>query len=203
MTLFSPIIHGGVVESAVSSTLQLWFPTYLREIERQHDREQLALPAPRSYQLVSETDDPARWPEDQLPAIIVLCPGFAEAPRHSGTGVYDARYTVSVAALVSANTQSATRQLARLYGAAVAAIIVQNSSLGSFASGVSWIDESYDNIPSESARSLACVIESFTVDVSAVLTSSAGPGVVDPDENDVSPEWPDVISAHVTVDQEA
>ena len=197
MTLFGALTHGGQVEVAVRDTLQLWIGTYLREIERQHDREQLALPAPRSYQVVSESDDPARWPEDQLPAIVILSPGFAEEPRHGGDGSYDARYAVSVAAMVSANTQGATRQLARLYGIAIAAVLVQHSSLGSFATGVKWIDESYDDIPNDSSRSLTCVIEAFAVDVPAVLSSNAGPSAPYSSATETSPEWPEIESTTV------
>lgn len=197
MSVFGGLVHGGIVEQAVGDTLKLWFPTYLREVERQHDRDQLALPAPRSYQLVSESDDPTRWLEDQLPSIIVMCPGFAEQPRHAGSGAYDARYSVSVAAIVSANTQGATRQLARLYGAAIAAILVQKPSLGGVANGLQWADESYDDIPADSARSLACVIEGFIVDMPAVLDSQAGPLVPDEEANEEGPEWPQVQTTDV------
>jgi hypothetical protein len=199
MTLFGPLVHGGVVENAVKDALVDWLPTYLREVERQHDRAQGSLPSPRSYQLVSEADDPTRWPEDQIPAIVIMCPGFAEEPYHEGTGFYRARYGVSVAAMVSANTQGATRQLARLYGTALAAALLQHPSLDGFASGLRWVDESYDDIPSETSRSLACVIEGFTVDVDRVISTNAGPVAPDASESETSPEWPVVEETEVNL----
>lgn len=175
MSVFGEFIHAGEVEAAVKDTLQLWFPAYLREMERQTGRECGVLPLPRSYQLVSESNDPARWPEDQLPSIIILAPGFVEEPQREGDGSYRVRYQVSVAAMVSANTQGATRQLARLYGTVVAAIINQKPSLGDFAAGVKWTSETFDDIPTDSSRSLACAIEGFQVDVDGVLTTRGGP----------------------------
>jgi len=189
MTLFGPLVHSGKVEKAVQDTLETWMPTYLREVERQHDKDQGVLPAPRSYRLVSETNDPVRWPEDQLPSVVIMCPGFAEEPVHHGSGLYRVRYGVSVAAMVSARDQGATRQLARLYGIAVAAILLQKSSLDDFAAGVKWIDEAFDDIPSETQRSLAVAVESFTVDVEGVVDSSQGPLTPDASEQETSPEW--------------
>lgn len=192
MTLFGPLVHSGKVEQAVQSTLQAWIPTYLREIERQHDKDQGSLPSPRSYRLVSESADPVRWPEDQLPSIIILCPGFAQEPDHQGSGAYRARYAVSVAAMVSARDQGATRQLARLYGIAIAAVLLQKPSLNDFASGVQWVDESYDDIPNDQQRSLACAIEGFTVDVDRVLDTTQGPLTADASEEEESPEWTEI-----------
>lgn len=203
MSLFGPLVHGGVVENAVKDTLTNWLPTYLREVERQHDREICSLPSPRSYQLVSEADDPARWPEDQIPAIVIMCPGFAQEPLHEGSGSYRARYAVSVAALVSANTQGATRQLARLYGIGIAAALLQHPSLDGFGAGLSWVDESYDDIPSETSRSLACVIEGFTVDVDSVIDTSGGPSAPAEDCDPTSPEWSVVEETEVALIHES
>lgn len=175
MSVFGEFIHAGEVEQAVKDTLQTWFETYLGEMERQTGREPGSLPLPRSYQIVSESADPARWPEDQLPSIIILAPGFAEAPEHDGTGAFKVRYQVSVAAMVSARDQGATRQLSRLYGTVISAILVQQPSLGDFSCGLQWVSETFDDIPVETSRSLACAIEGFHVDVDHVLSTAAGP----------------------------
>lgn len=218
MSVFGDFIHAGEVEQAVKETLQRWFETYLCEMERQTGRTCGQLPLPRSYQIVSESDDPARWPEDQLPSIIILAPGFAEPPTHDGYGAYRVRYQVSVAAMVSANTQGATRQLSRLYGTTVAAILTQNASLGDFASGITWTGESFDDIPLDTSRSVACAIENFQVDVDGVLTigisadgtggggigggGGAGPtGPVEPGTGDCSPvSWGTVQQVNVDVE---
>lgn len=198
MSVFGPLVHAGVVEAAVKDTLETWFDTYLREIERQYNRDAGSLPAPRSYRLVSETDDPVRWPEDQLPAVVILCPGFGEEPDRQGTGKYRVRYAVSVAVMVSAKDQGSTRQLARLYGTAAAAILLQNSSLDDFSAGVYWVDESFDDIDFETQRSLACAIEGFTVDVESVIDASQGPTTpVDPGEE---VEWTTAEEVLVDVD---
>lgn len=175
MSVFGDFIHAGEVETAVKDTLQTWFESYLREMERQTGRECGSLPLPRSYQVVSETSDPARWPEDQLPSIIILAPGFVEEPVREGDGSYRVRYQVSVAAMVSARDQGTTRQLSRLYGTVIAAIVLQKPSLGDFAAGVKWTSETFDDIPLDTSRSLACAIEGFVVDVDGVLTTNGGP----------------------------
>lgn len=200
MTLFGPLVHSGKVEQAVQDTLQTWMPTYLREVERQHDRAQGSLPSPRSYRLVSESTDPVRWPEDQLPSLVILCPGFAEPPRHQGSGRYRVTYGVSVAALVSAKDQGATRLLARLYGIAVAAILLQKPSLSNFACGTTWVDERFDDIPSDTQRSIACALEAFTIEADNIIDTSQGPLTEDDTEQEESPEWADIEEVIVDTD---
>lgn len=200
MTQFGPLVHSGKVEQAVKTTLETWMPTYLREIERQHERDQGSLPSPRSYRLVSESTDPVRWPEDQLPSLVILCPGFAEPPLHQGSGKYRVTYGVSVAALVSAKDQGSTRLLARLYGIAVAAILVQQPSLDDFACGTTWVDERFDDIPSDTQRSIACALEAFTIDADAIVNTSQGPVSVDAAEDETSPEWTEIEEVIVETD---
>lgn len=189
MSQFGPLVHSGKVEQAVKDTLETWMPTYLREVERQHDRELCSLPSPRSYRLVSESTDPVRWPEDQLPSLVILCPGFAEPPMHQGSGKYRVTYGVSIAAMVSAKDQGATRLLARLYGIAVAAIMLQKPSLNDFACGTSWIDERFDDIPSDTQRSIACALEAFTIEADNIINTSQGPAAQSADCDEESPEW--------------
>lgn len=198
-SLFGPIIHAGMVEDAAAATLKLWLPTYLREIERQHDRAQLALPDPKSWLVYSQADRPEDWPEAGLPAILLMCPGLKAAPEREGAGTYRARWDLQAGAVVSASRPSQTRQLAQLYGAAIRAAILQRPSLGGFAQAVTWTDEANGDMSPVDSRSLGYTSVAFTVDVTDAVDAMGGPILPDAAAHPDSPEWPDVTLADATV----
>lgn len=199
MTLFGPIIHAGQVEDAAAAALRLWLPTYLREIERQHNRDQLALPDPKSWLVYSQADRPEDWPEAGLPAILLMCPGLKGEPEREGAGSYRARWDLQAGAVVSASRPAQTRQLAQLYGAAIRAAILQHPSLGGFAQAVTWTDESNGDMSPVDSRSLGYTSVAFAVDVIDVIDAHGGPIVPDASADTDSPEWPAVTEADVAV----
>lgn len=194
MTVFGSLVSGDEIEEAVVATLQAWVPTYLRELERHFDLDPGALPAPRSYSTVSDRD-PARWPEDQIPAVVVMSPGLAGDPVRRGDGSYRLAWSVAIGVVVSASSQAATRKLARRYAAAVRLIVVQHPALGGIAAGVDFTDESYDDLARDRERSLAAGAVTFTVHVDGAADDSTAPAAPDPDPDD----WPAVETASVTV----
>lgn len=199
MTLFGPIIHAGQVEDAAAATLELWLPTYLREIERQHSRDQLALPDPKSWLIYSQADRPEDWPESGLPAILLMCPGLKGAPEREGAGSYRARWDLQAGAVVSASRPAQTRQLAQLYGAAIRAAILQHPGLGGFAQAVTWTDESNGDMSPVDSRSLGYTSVAFAVDVHAVVDAAGGPLLPDASADPDGPEWLDVTEADAAV----
>lgn len=199
MTVFGPIVHAGQVEQAAEQTLRAWLPTYLREIERQHGRAQLALPAPRSWITLSQGDRPEDWPESGLPAVLLMCPGLASQPEREGSGRYRARWDLQCGVVVSASRPAATRELAQLYGAAVRATVLQRPSLGGFAQAVTWTDEENGDMPPDDSRSLGYVAVTFTVDVLEAVDALAGPAAPAPDADPDGQEWPEAAIVAVTV----
>ena len=191
MNLFGRILTGEQVEDAVVATLQLWMETYLAEVERQTSRPLRSLPLPRSYQVAQEF---MKWPEEIIPAVVVVSPGTDGDPVMRGDGRYEATWTVGVAIVVAAATRNDTHSLAMAYSAAVRAALTQRPSLGGFAAGTTWGGESYDDLPSEDARSLQAGYQIFNVTVEDVMNARGGPPAAVPAVDPyVDPgDWPEV-----------
>jgi hypothetical protein len=205
-TLFQPIFVGAVLEQAVIDTIKMWIPTYLREVERLTGRQMGDIPVPRSYTTRKIFE---KFVEDQTPTIIVVSPGTADEPKMEGDGHYRAEWGLGVGAVVSTSTQETTNLVAKVYGAAIRAIILQQASLGGIASGVRWMDESYDDLPSDdSDRTLGSAALYFRVEVDDVVNRFAGPNSVyfpaDPDpDSQPGADWPTVETVEVTLLKEA
>jgi hypothetical protein len=80
-----PIVSGHDVEQATLAVLRRWMPTYLAEAERQTGRVVGSLPVIRGWTVATTFD---KWPEDQLPAIVLISPGLASPPDADGSGEY-------------------------------------------------------------------------------------------------------------------
>lgn len=192
MTIIGPIKSADLLEDAVTNTLRTWFPTYLEEMRIQRAAPQ-RLPAPRSYMRAQEID---HFLEDQLPAVIVVSPGMADAPFHDSDGLYQASYRIGVAVIASANERDSVNKNVKMYSAAASAIILQNGSLGGYADGIDFESEDFDQGPSDSGRTLAVAALTFTVRVADIVNKWAGPRAPNPPDPDTIPgsEWPTVLT---------
>jgi len=182
--LFGTIKHAGQIEDMAEDFLKLWTPTYLAEMERQLGLDSKSLPHIRAWTRINEFE---KWPEDQLPTVLLICPGLAEPPIKDGSGAYRAKWALGVAVVVSASTERATRNIAGIYSAAIRATLLQHRSLGGQALGVDWTDERYDDLPSEDSRSLAAARQVFVVEVADVTNAKLGPDEVLVDHHDPYP----------------
>lgn len=198
MSVFGSLITGSDVEAWVTDTLQTWMATYLGEMERRTGRPGGSLQPPRSYVTVNEL---VRWPEEQIPAVIIVSPGLADEPARHGDGGYTAGWVVDIGVIVSASSRQATSELAKVYAVAVRAALLQHRSLGGRASGVSWVDESYDDLPAEQGRTLAAGLGRFHVRAKDVVNSDAGTANPVPPPDPVIPpgDWPTVREDGVTI----
>jgi hypothetical protein len=199
--LFGPIVTGHDVEEAVRDHLKEWSVTYLAEMERLTGRDPETLPKVRSWTI--EPDEPAtKWPEDQFPAVVVVSPGLVEQPYVEGDGTVYATWTIGLAALTSARTEQATRELAKVYAAHLRAIMLQRPSIGGFASDTHWLDEDYNILPTDTRRSLAAGYLVFNVTAAQVLNVYGGP-TEPPDEPYEDPaDWPTVDTTEVTAEKQ-
>lgn len=203
MTIFGDFKTGADLEDAVISHLRDWMPTYLAEVERQYQMGQGSLPPIRS---ASTNNEFSKWPEEQLPALIVISPGSAGADsiKMEGDGTYRVAWVVGLAVIVSAKDKSSTLTLAKRYGAAIAGAILQHPSLSGYAEGVQWEDVRYNDLPEDSERTLASVQMVFRIEVRNVLTAGLGPRepIVDPYQVE---DWPTVAEdgVHVAITKES
>lgn len=158
------------VEEAVISTLKARLPYYVG---------QLNYAEPRGYVRTTTFE---KWPEDQLPLVIVISPGIIEPPLKQGDGKYRANWLVGAACMVSARTEDETRKMARDYGALIRATLLQTPSLGGFARGVTWIDETYDQVEVRDRRTLASAEATIHVEVGDVVDARELPFMPDMSE---------------------
>jgi hypothetical protein len=200
VTIFGRIVSGADVETWCADTVRKWMSTYLAEKERQDGMAAGALQRPRAIVTVPSFE---KWPEDQLPAIMLISVGLADSPEMHGDGVYTARWDMALACVCSARTEAESHAMAQRYMAALRALFLQRPSLGGNADGTTWLGESYDSLPYEDTRSLAAGMAQFVVQVEDVSSARAGPLTPDePLDPDTDPwaEWPLVQESDVEVD---
>lgn len=198
-SIFGRIVTGDDLERWVTETLRKWSSTYIAEVERQHGIPAGTLARPRSWVTANAIE---KWPEDQLPAVIVVSVGLAENPLRNGDR-FRARWEIHIACVCSARREDEAHRMAMLYLAAHRSILVQRPSLEGRARGVDWVDEDYEPIDFDDSRTLAGGEAVFWIEVDDVVSTNSGPTTPDdPLEPDTEPwpEWPVVESTHVTVD---
>jgi hypothetical protein len=186
---------------AVRTTIQTWSATYLAEMAR-HDQqnpsiEWEALPDFNSF---PSSLDISEFVEEQLPTCIIVVPGVPSKPRKQGNGRYTADLDVAIGVAVSSQGTETTRKLASLYGAAVRQILLQKSSLGGIASGVTWNKEQYTGnfIRPADQRTLAIGELEFTFTIDNFASALGGP--LTPLSNGNPPTgWPVVEYPSMTV----
>jgi hypothetical protein len=199
-SIFGPLVGGSDLETWTVELVARWIGTYLSEAERQHGLAAGTLARPRAIVRTTSLD---KWPEDQLPAVLVVSVGTMEQPVKGGDGSFRARWRIALGGLVSARTQEETRTMAMLYGLALRALLIQRPSLDGHAAGTVWTAETYDDLEYDDGRTLALAVEEFTVEVDGVTLADAGP--VTPDdpldpETDPWPDWPLAEQVEVEVD---
>jgi hypothetical protein len=199
-SIFGPIVSGHDVEQWSLALIRKWFSTYLAEKEAQDGLTRGALQRPRGYVIAPSLD---KWPEDQLPAIVLVSVGLAERPLKEGSGRYRARWDMGVACICSARTQSESHANAQRYMAALRLIFIQRPSLDGKASGVDWQGEQYDQLDYDDLRSIDGGFGQFTVEVEDIALAGGGPATPDvplaPDDTLPWPDWTAVETADVVV----
>lgn len=171
--VFGPSIGKLEVQDAVVAHLSDWMPTYLGREVRKHSLD--ALPAIRRY--VNRLSF-AKWPEDQLPLVIVNVPGIVKGSTvNEGDGSVSKAYRLELGVLVSGRDEEATRKLIGYYGVSLHDAVLQHQSLGGFAEFTDLVDEDYGAFAAAKGeeRTRGSVGFEFTVGVRNVLNRFAGP----------------------------
>lgn len=193
---FGRIISDDMVEDAVVETLRKWLSTYLAEVEQEAglERGYYQRPAEGSYHVRNDFD---KWPEEMLPAIIVVSTGLADTPAKTGRGIYRASWSIGVAAVVSSTDQVKTRRYAYRMAAAIRELLVNKQSLdmalGGSLRGINWLDGRNNELPEPdpAERTLWASRQLFAVEVDQVGSQFAGPIAPEPQPDPVEP-YPDV-----------
>ena len=197
--VFGPIVTGGQVEDAVEATLRKWLPTYIAEVSGQDGRSRSKTPNIASWQVVPDFET---WPESKFPALVIVSTGVSGKPKRKAGGVYSAPWAFGIGVFCKSNSLKNMRDLSKIYGAAIRAVLVQHSSLGDFASGLDWEDERYDDLEFRE-RTYAAARLVFTVEVDEVVRRSAGPAQADPNYDPTLPYDPvTIIDTEIIVERE-
>lgn len=203
---FGPIVDPDAVEQAVQAVLADYLPFYLGELERIKGYETDAIARPAGIITASEF---AKWPEDQLPLVMVVSPGLEGKPTKTPAGAYEAAWSITVAAIVADVDELSTRRLMGAYAAAIRACIVQHKGLRStanpdgFAQFTAWLGESYSDIPFVDSRALDSCRVVFSVGVQDVVKVAAGPRTIPATSPGTDPgPYPQVSGVDIDVELE-
>ncbi|HKE81073.1 MAG TPA: hypothetical protein VKB54_17275 [Solirubrobacteraceae bacterium] len=194
-SVFGPLVSAVHVEDHVLRILERWLPSYLYEVERNAGIPVGTLPPIRSVVRSSEIE---KFPEDQLPCLMLASPGLTDPPEADGGGYYAATWQINLGIEIVAAPNRKALELARLYALAVRAATVQQQQDPGLEQPVpvirvDWRDERYDVLDSIDDRTVCIGRVELAVTVAEVLQWGLGP--LDPlippqPPGPVAPEWP-------------
>lgn len=107
------------------SGLGIWFPTYLRDSERHHGLVPGYCTLPKTLRL---SIDPSKWPEEPLPAVLIVTAGTQEGPVRQADFTWDSEYQISFQAVTHGPDQDEAELQASIYGLALKQMVLQQSS---------------------------------------------------------------------------
>jgi hypothetical protein len=180
------ILDGGHAVDAVLNLLKSRLPWYVQEVAEQSGKPRDFYALPAQWETTSTS---GRSRSFKYPAILVMSTG-ATGPATKYGDRFHQTFLVGVAALVSAKSQEETNTMARRYGGAIKAAILQKRSLGvDYVEGTALESEDYDDdLPSgEDDQTLASVRLVYSVELKGVVDLKFAPGEFGP----VFPDPPD------------
>ena len=206
-SVYGPLVSGADVEDHVQEILTRWLPSYLYEIERNHQIIPGTLPLIRSIVRSAEIE---KFPEDQLPCLMIASPGLTSPPIPDGGGYYTATWLVRVGVEVIAGPNRRALELARWYALAIRAAVIQQQQDPGLTKPVSIVridlfHEGYNDLPSINDRTVCVGRVEFTVTVAEVLQRDHGPlePMIAPQPPlPDSPSWPLATDVATTVDKD-
>jgi hypothetical protein len=199
-SIFGPIFDGSVLTRAAIATLKTWFPTYIKEIEIQRGYRTGEIPKPKTYAERWAFDS---YPDDKMPAVIVVSPGMSDPPRRDGDGTASGWWILGVGIIAAASTEDNSERLAKIYGAGARTILEQKGWLDESweFNGCIVMDESYTEVPDiEQARTMRSVLITSRVQVLNMWNRQGGPlATLPPSDSMPGSVWPEVEEVFVKV----
>jgi hypothetical protein len=181
-TQFGPIISANQIEQGALNTLQMWLPTYLREVEYQESLAANVLESPQTYQTRNRFTS---LTGEALPKIVAISPGMAGAPKKYNGGMYRAIWRLGIGVALANKDEEVANTYSKCYVAAIRDCIMQQK-LANIASRLEFIDEQYSDIPVVGNRveQYKTGAAFFTADVENIMNISVKPTVPDPPGGD-------------------
>jgi len=185
-----PLFSPHVIEEAVLSQLMRRLPLYSQVALEQWG---VKLPEIASWGLVDEEDD--RWPEQALPALIVIADETRSIEEHTD-GWYRATWPFQVSVWVEHSERVQARKIAQVYGAVIQAALLQRRSLGLGNGPLRWEGQRLP-FEAEQSRTQAVALNSFSIVIDEVVNWRNGPK--DDSELPEEPPGPDPEITEVDV----
>lgn len=166
------------LENATENALKKWFPTYLREFEKQNGMTKGFFPTPKNYKTRNSLDADAG---ELLPAIYIVSPGIIGEPVKRGMGKYCASWRLGIGIGDAAKTERKADTLVKGYCAVAREIILENSGFqGLGVTTIEWTDETYVDLPiPNQLQQYKAGSLFFVVNVDNVATLKPGPATPD------------------------
>lgn len=193
MSIFERIVSDDQVEDAVVATLRKWTPNWLAEVEDQLglDRGYYQRPQDSSYIV---RDDFDKWPEEMLPAVVVVSLGPLDTPVKDGRWSFRQKWLMGILGVAGSTDQLSSRRAAYRLGAAIRGVLAGrqtlDGALNGTVRGVEWQGGRNGEMPTDAERTAWAQRQAFSVEVGDVLTQGAGP----PSDANPLPDtepWPD------------
>lgn len=180
---YGEMLDGDDVENAVEDTLRKYMNDYLGRWERKKGREVGLVKRPDMYPR-NNAEDFASWPGHDFPVVLLVSPGLTQPPvKH--VDVISTQWFVGVAAIALAGTREEASAISRGIGSACRSILLHHGGLLGFASGVTYVDERYDDLEIDDSRSIMASKLIFYVDVDRTADRMGGPpdAILTPDDD--------------------
>jgi hypothetical protein len=204
--VFGRAVSGAHVEAAIVDYLTkpdpdtggTWISTGLGEAERLHDLAPGSVQRPLGIVTASQFE---KWPEDQLPVVVVIAPGLARPPVRKGRGALTMTWAVGVAGIVTDVDDVASRLMGQVYALAISIAVNGHKSLNGFASKTEQLDERYDDLDFDDGRTLGAGRCVFEITVEDARTTAGGPlkPLPEPDVGTDPGPWPPVTDVSIDV----
>lgn len=187
-----PLFSPHMIEEAVLASLMRRLPLYSKAAL---DQWGIKLPEIASWGLVDEEED--RWPEQQLPALVVIADETRNVEEHSA-GWYRASWPFSVTVAIAHAERVQARKIAQIYGAVVQAALLQRRSLGLEDGELRWEGQKLP-FHAEQDRTEAVSQNLFSVVIDEVVNWRNGPKTDELPEEPPGPD-PEITEVDVAVE---
>lgn len=171
LQVYGPLVLATDVEEAVEATLREGMPSYLAFVSR-HIGKPGFLREPQSYEITSDWE---HFPEERLPAILIIC-GEATDIEKDGRREYRATWPTRVGVFTSGKDRYSSERLAKYYAGVIREIINARGSLGRPGWSSTWKGERYvPAVPARAQRSISSSEVRFNVQARHVSSWLHGP----------------------------
>lgn len=172
-----PLVTVGSIRSSIVAHANTagWLNYYLAEAERAEGITAGTIARPVAWQVPTEV---LKWPESQMPCVLVVIAGTEGTPVEHGEGAVEAAWAVEMAAVVRGIDQDDTDRQASVYEAALRAFVAKQALRlpNLTVEGVRWNGSGHGEMPQqgEHARSLRMAGVNFTLSLAGVVSTRPG-----------------------------